>query len=157
MPTTKTHPVTDVEAHARIPDRARIIDRDTLVEYCAKMEAHLAKQAGWLNEWIEWKNPPLQEMVCNELYALLDSLASILTMIEAAGYGEMAKGILLSENAIENAAIVNGTIKSPTYRQQLIDNELWGQEPPSMSEQLRRFAFIKATIGEGAARAISGD
>ena len=86
--------------------------------------------------------------------ALLDSLAALLVAAEMAGLSEMAGELLTVDDPINYAQCASDpySCDNSEFRQLMIDGWLWGQEPPAMSEALRRFTIFKSAIGEGAAR-----
>lgn len=150
--------VLNVYTVAQVPNRAAIKDPATLAEYCAGMEAHLKERGEMVHEWAAWTegpdNPPAREMLQNEVYALLDSLAALLVAAEMAGLSEMAGELLTVDDPINYAQCASDpySCDNSEFRQLMIDGWLWGQEPPAMSEALRRFTIFKSAIGEGAAR-----
>jgi len=156
-----------VETHLRIPYRHDVKDPASLAEYVQKIEAHLSEQAemveGWaderevVTEWAGELEPTLEEYLRNEIYAQMDSLAALLVVVEKAGYGEMAEEIIWAENSMEQAAVLNGPRNNPAWCQMIIADELWGQEPPVMSDRLQVFASLRTAIGMGLINALRNE
>lgn len=151
-PTSQPSKLFNVQTDARIPNRARIVDPATLADYCARMEAHLSEQAEWVREWATGSdNPPMREMLENELYALVDTLAGFLAVTYEAGLSDMVVEILTVDDAVNYVQCIQSPANQPEDRQMMIDDHLWGQGPVA-SETFCKFSILKTVIGEAIER-----
>lgn len=132
-----------------MPDRGRITDPATLAEYCRRMEGHLIKTRAHVEGWQSDPDCSIDEFLQNELFALVDSLAALLTILDEKGLINPAAALLQAESPLDIAQCCQPVYSYPTLdeRQEYIDEFLWSVEPPVMSQALRRFAIVRTGLG----------
>jgi hypothetical protein len=154
---TKKPKITHCQAEAYIPDRDSIQDPDTLAEYMRLMEARLEEETQRLRDIAAEEGQivtdtvrngqrlieragPFRDSLAEELCALIDSLAALLTAAEMAGYGHLIEEYAAQTDGYFDSAIVaHQGLFRPGERQEWINQQLWGEEPPPASEKLLRF------------------
>lgn len=131
--------VTNVSVSATVPDPATIKDPVTLAEYMGRMEAYLTQTA---KAWEDDGDPDIYEMLRVNIEAYISGFSAFLAVIENTGYGNLIQEIVTPvDGPFENAVMINtdGYYKQFIRRQDILDNFLWGQEPPQPSENLCNF------------------
>lgn len=149
-PLLPTRKVTDVETHCRMPDRSRIVDPASLAEYCQRLEAHLAKTRANVEGWQSDPDCLFGAFLQNEFYALLDTLAALLVILDEKKLIKHTADMLQVESPLDIAQCSQPDYSYPTpnERQEYIDEFLWGVAPPAMSQALRRFVIIRDALGK---------